>query len=937
MATQYQSIDPKLVTKNAKKRVPMVSSTPAPVLQSLEVQSQQPQAYSTNIPAIWANQTIPWVWLTQVNQPIQTALANPVVSKPIENKPAIQQPVQKVSDYSQSLKDLKASVQDIQSIDQVKQAFPEFGDLDDQTIKDLVETTRNASNMDEVLSVFPELQGTTATQWWLKWQITPNWIPQLEPFMETTPWPYNPLKTVANLPTSVWNVAINLANMGLSPLQTAKLLVKTAVWWAWIAWEVLWSKLFGKDEYSDAENKLVQWSWPISKLYKYIKEWKEQARWVWEYFKGYWDKEELQRRVEEDPAWVISDLLTVAWYAWWAIEKVGKVWKLAKVAEVWSKIASVEKYDPYNLVPKTIKDLWVKAIPKIAKAWADVAVTALGKMTGTSSDTIREVYNAAAKWDSSAIEWMRWVINDDTVIENMKQWVQEIINDRKVMYGKWYEQLKKNVTSLDIKWVAKTALESLADMWIKFDKKWVLDFSESTITSPQARSNLQNIVDDIYKRKDTTPKWLDILKQRIRDYARYTPEYAQSDRIATMTANLIKDEIVKAVPEYATMTKSYEEVSNLLKELKQATWVGKKENIATIWTKLKWLLKDNQEVRKAVVQKMQEITWRNVLWQVAWLQMQPKLPRWLMGVWVAWWLALWQLTQLVNPMYLIPLLATSPRLIWEIANAMGVWRKLVDDYYNKFKSYFNKNGSNPVSPMNSPSSMGNWLSTRNNGVKPNTPVVVPPKDKPAVKAIKAKPKVVLWKEALEQNPVVKDFIYHWWEIDDYTKLNADYKFSNNMDIGKVAAEWPWIYFTSSSSEAAWYGSKIIKWIVSDGANIIDDNSKLLSRQKIATAIKSLPEDVRIDIAQDRDENISRWLESAIDSFVDWATTHDQLMNIWADVFRRRDVKWYLDFVQKLWIDWVKIKKNWGYHVVIYNKWVLSNKPKFLLPKPKTWN
>ena len=31
----------------------------------------------------------------------------------------------------------------------------------------------------------------------------------------------------------------------------------------------------------------------------------------------------------------------------------------------------------------------------------------------------------------------------------------------------------------------------------------------------------------------------------------------------------------------------------------------------------------------------------------------------------------------------------------------------------------------------------------------------------------------LGKEVLEQNPVVKDFIYHWWEIDDFTKLSAD--------------------------------------------------------------------------------------------------------------------------------------------------------------------
>ena len=194
----------------------------------------------------------------------------------------------------------------------------------------------------------------------------------------------------------------------------------------------------------------------------------------------------------------------------------------------------------------------------------------------------------------------------------------------------------------------------------------------------------------------------------------------------------------------------------------------------------------------------------------------------------------------------------------------------------------------------------------------------------------------LGKEVLEQNPVVKDFIYHWWEIDDFTKLSADYKFSNNMDIWKVAAEWPWIYFTSSSKEASWYWNKIIKWLVSDWANIIDDSSKKLTRSQISSVIKKLPKEVKVDIAQNRDENINRWLEQAIDSLVDWDTPHDQLMNIRADVFNRRNVKWFMDVVSKLWIDWVKIKKPSWYHVVVYNKSILDTWRQSLPPLPKKW-
>lgn len=82
------------------------------------------------------------------------------------------------------------------------------------------------------------------------------------------------------------------------------------------------------------------------------------------------------------------------------------------------------------------------------KKWAQWAgnfwLEVLWKTTWTSAETIKQVYKAAAKWETSAIEWLRWVIDDADVIESMKSSVQEIIDDRKTLYGKWYEELKKN-------------------------------------------------------------------------------------------------------------------------------------------------------------------------------------------------------------------------------------------------------------------------------------------------------------------------------------------------------------------------------------------------------------------------------------------------------------------------------------------------------------
>lgn len=143
------------------------------------------------------------------------------------------------------------------------------------------------------------------------------------------------------------------------------------------------------------------------------------------------------------------------------------------------------------------------------------------------------------------------------------------------------------------------------------------------------------------------------------------------------------------MPSYEDMMKNYWQASDLLKEIKQATAVWwNKANIATIWTKLKGLLRDNQEVRRMIVEKMQEVTGKNILWQVAWLQMQPRAPKGLQ--WVALWAWVWVLSQLADPTLLWWLLVASPRLVGEVANAVWVSVNFVQNFADNFKSFFKK-------------------------------------------------------------------------------------------------------------------------------------------------------------------------------------------------------------------------------------------------------
>lgn len=625
---------------------------------------------------------------------------------------------------------------------------PDLWELTNDEVEFVRDSLSKGVSDDEIIMQIRQWRGqqATTTPAWVKAQFAPQTIERLAPSFPTTPWWYQPQKTIGNIPVSAANVAIDIANMALNPYETAKAFVQTAVWaisksiGAWVLpmpFGIQASNLLNSKAYNQVINKISQDKWVMWQTIKFIKEWETYAQGLFDYFKTYFtNPEELQRRIEEEPLQVLSDILTLTSWWWWALRTISGRW--TRAWRIWEALYQAGKYDPYNVA----FEQWAKAVWKGLNVAVDATASLLGRATWTSADTIREVYNAAVKWDTSAIEWLRWEITDETVIQNLKNATKDILDERRTLYWQWYETLKKNTTPIDIRPVAQQVLTELSNMWIRFNERWILDFSQSTITSPVARSNLQEIVSDIYRWQDTTPVWLDILKQRLSDYARYTPEFAQSDRIATIAANAVKSKIIEQVPSYAVMTKTYEELSNFVKELRQVTWQWARFNISTVATKLKWLLRDNQEVRRAVVEKVRDFTWRNILGQVAWLQMQSLTPRWLMGIWLTWGVLFgWLISQITNPYILGWLLVTSPRLVWELANITWLWVREL----NKVADWARK-------------VIGQWVTMFKQQFEPRKNTYVP-KDKmslqrlqQAAKKEKRKPMPLkwLWRETLEQ-------------------------------------------------------------------------------------------------------------------------------------------------------------------------------------------
>jgi hypothetical protein len=66
-----------------------------------------------------------------------------------------------------------------------------------------------------------------------------------------------------------------------------------------------------------------------------------------------------------------------------------------------------------------------------------------------------------------------------------------------------------------------------------------------------------------------TAEGFDALKQRIGDIRDGTKLGSASEKIATQAYNVVKDQIVRQAPQYAKTMKSYQEASDLIREIKK--------------------------------------------------------------------------------------------------------------------------------------------------------------------------------------------------------------------------------------------------------------------------------------------------------------------------------------------------------------------------------
>lgn len=414
----------------------------------------------------------------------------------------------------------------------------------------------------------------------------------------------------------------------------------------------------------------------------------------------------FKKAIVENPA---DTLLTLM--GW-----LGVVSKVAEANNMTNVVANINKIqeviNPVNILKKEAQ-LVTAPLKYTAK---EVIPSILGKTTGTSAETIKTAFTQGGTPEFQSA--LRWETTPQNILSNVQEWMQAIKNDRATAYWADYAKLQANKTKLTIDDVTKNFTKSLQDeykIWVS--KKW-LDFSQSKITGSTSQSQIENIYKDITGWKDKTPEGLDVLKQRLQDYYRGTPESSKWDRLSTIASNAVKQKIVENVPEYANMTKTYEKLTSDIRDITKTLSLWDKTQAQTAITKLSSVLRENFSARQDMVKLIEQYTWKNIQWQIAGASLNPLAAKWLAWVITGGWIVF---GQLANPAFWGWLALASPRLIWEIANTVGIPIEKFKTAINNFKNV-NPRTNGTVNPVE-------WVpKIVPTGVKPKvTPKWVPKK------------------------------------------------------------------------------------------------------------------------------------------------------------------------------------------------------------------
>lgn len=300
----------------------------------------------------------------------------------------------------------------------------------------------------------------------------------------------------------------------------------------------------------------------------------------------------------------------------------------------------------------------------------------LGKeVLGTSTGAGKGAIDVAVQGGPAFERAMRGQITGEEIVDNAKNALSVIKNNRGAAYRAKLEEISKITEPIDPEEIWGKVQKLMDSYGIKVDRgKRTIDMSRTGLGARGVK-DIKNVINTLMgwgsKPGDFTPAGLDILKKQLGDF------YSDSSNargFVSATERAVKDTIVKNVPEYATMTKGYEEATRLIKDI-ESNLMLRKEGISGRITadqtlrRLSSALRENFDMRRDLLQALGTEAGADIEGQVAGYAMSQWTPRGGLAKIGAGGSAL--SLGLFNPKLWPVLVAGSPRVVGEFLNAYG--------------------------------------------------------------------------------------------------------------------------------------------------------------------------------------------------------------------------------------------------------------------------
>lgn len=382
--------------------------------------------------------------------------------------------------------------------------------------------------------------------------------------------------------------------------------------------------------------------------------------------KRYGGVDELKHTIETDPIGFLSDVsgvLSGAGLAADAARGAALVSDATRAASVAERAGKIAKKAATATNPLSAVGASAKGAGKVAKP---VYETAVGITTGSGAPAISEAFKASPEFMAA----MRGKIPEKEVFDRARQQIQQLRDERNIQYRKDLENLRGSSEHIDMAPIRKELADVLHDFNVRMNRDGTLDFSRSTLQ--EGAPDVQAIYDDVMRwnanPSDQTPAMLDILKRRISDrYSKSGHARAAVQRLATA----VKQQIVKAVPEYAQMSAKYEDASSTLDTINKALSTGDRAAADTALRKIMQAMREEKSFRRDQLRELDQRTGGNLTGLAAGRVMNPGFaahrlrsylfigPEAAAGMWSH------------NPFILALLPLASPRIVGEFTAALG--------------------------------------------------------------------------------------------------------------------------------------------------------------------------------------------------------------------------------------------------------------------------